>query len=273
MLFYQVGAGIQVPPNSSRIMKRWGILDQLEAVAVRPNNFILREYRKGDVLNTMNVLPTIETKYQAPYLHIHRADYHKILVAEAERVGTKIELDSTVTGMEFETGIIRRKDKPDLKFDLVIGADGLKSICRESLLGRADPPHLTGDFAYRAIVKVSDMRKNPLLKEFADTPNINYWMGPDSHVVVYLLQGGELCNIVLINPDNLPENVNMQKADLQEMRDYFTKWDPRLKALLETVQDTAKWRLQNSEEMKTWSHPSGKFALMGDACHATLPYL
>ena len=63
------------------------------------------------------------------------------------------------------------------------------------------------------------------------------------------------------------------KADLQEMRDFFDGWDPKLKTLLGMVQETTKWRLLNSEEMESWSHPSGKFALLGDACHATLPYL
>ena len=57
------------------------------------------------------------------------------------------------------------------------------------------------------------------------------------------------------------------------MRDFFAKWDPRLETLLSIAQETSKWRLQNSEEMKKWGHPSGKFALLGDSCHATLPYL
>jgi len=98
-------------------------------------------------------------------------------------------------------------------------------------------------------------------------------MGPSSHAVCYLLKGGDLYNIVLVCPDNLPELVNTAKADLQEMRDYFVNWDPKLRALLDMVQETSKWRLQNSHEMYTWSHDSGKFTLMGDACHATLPYL
>ena len=106
------------------------------------------------------------------------------------------------------------------------------------------------------------MKKHPDLRELAEKPAINYWMGPHGHVVCYLLQGGGLYNIVLICPDNL-----------QEMREFFAGWDPKLKTLLGLVQETTKWRLLNSEEMESWSHPSGSFALLGDACHATLPYL
>ena len=219
------------------------------------------------------MIPYAEDRYGAPYLHIHRADYHRILVAEAEHLGVRIILSATVLSIDFEKSLVKLRDKPDYEADLVLGADGLKSVCREALLGHPDPPHLTGDLAYRIIVKAEDMLKHPDLRDFAEKPAINYWMGPQCHAVCYLLKGGGLYNIVLICPDNLPEMVNTSKADLQEMRDIFEKWDPKLRALLGLVQETSKWRLQNSEEMTSWSHPSGKFCLLGDACHATLPYL
>lgn len=219
------------------------------------------------------MVPYAEERYSAPYLHIHRADYHRILVVEAERLGVRLQLGSTVTKIDFEKALIQTKDKPDFHADLILGADGLKSICRESLLGHLDPPHLTGDLAYRIVINVEDMKTHPDLRELVEKPAINYWMGPYGHVVCYLLQGGGLCNIVLICPDNLPEMTNTIKADLQEMREFFAGWDPKLKTLLEIVQETTKWRLLNSEEMESWRHPSGKFALLGDACHATLPYL
>lgn len=274
----QVGAGIQIPPNSTRILSRWGLLPALEAVSVRPQNFHLRSYRNGQILSTQPLIPHCEAVYGFPYLHIHRADYHKILVAEAERRGVEIVLDSFVTGIDFTsstTPLVHIKDRAEpFTADLIIGADGLKSVCREALLGRPDPPHLTGDLAYRIIVPASRMRAHPLLTDLISTPNINYWMGPDSHVVGYLLKGGDLYNIVIACPDNLPEFVSQQKADLAEMHALFSDWDPQLRALLELTDDTSKWRLQNSREMASWSHTlSGRFTLLGDACHATLPYL
>ncbi len=219
------------------------------------------------------MVPYAEQRYGNPYLHVHRADYHKILVKEAERLGVIIDLASSVTGIDFEKGTVHRSNKPDFQADLILGADGLKSVCRETLLGRPDPPRLTGDLAYRIVIKAKDMLARPELRCLIERPAINYWMGPNGHVVCYLLQGGGLYNIVLICPDNLPEMTNTAKADLQEMRDFFRNWDPRLKALLELVQESTKWRLLDSVEMERWSHPSGKFALLGDACHATLPYL
>ena len=269
----QIGAGIQIPPNSARILKRYGLLDKIESVSVRPRDFLIRSYRNGVILSRQNMVPYAEDRYGVPYLHIHRADFHRILVAEAERLGVKLQLGSTVTKIDFDTASIQIRDKPDVNADLMIGADGLKSICRESLLGHVDPPRLTGDLAYRIIIKAEDMKRHPDLRQLVERPAINYWMGPYGHVVCYLLQGGGLYNVVLICPDNLPEMLNTIKADLEEMREFFAEWDPKLKTLLGLVQETTKWRLLNSEELESWSHPSGKFALLGDACHATLPYL
>lgn len=241
---------------------------------MRPHSFILRSYRDGKILSTQPLIPHCESVYGVPYLHIHRADYHRILVEEAIRQGVDIRLNSFVTAVDFERPAvqIRNQGEPFVA-DLIVGADGLKSVCREALLGHPDPPHLTGDLAYRIVVEASAMKAHPLLAELVERPNINYWMGPDSHVVSYLLKGGSLYNIVLICPDNLPELVNQQKADLDEMHALFRNWDPQLRALLSLCKDTSKWRLQNSREMPSWSHPSGRFTLLGDACHATLPYL
>lgn len=225
------------------------------------------------MLSTQPTLSYCEDKYGAPYLHIHRADYHRVLVSRARELGVEIILGSRVTGIDFAAPAAKLEDGKVFKADLVIGADGLKSVCREALLGKKDPPRLTGDLAYRIIVPASKLRDVECLRELVDRPVINYWLGPDSHAVGYLLKGGDLYNMVLACPDNLPELVNTAKADLREMREIFSSWDPRLKALLELVQETSKWRLQNSEEMTNWCHEGGKFALLGDACHATLPYL
>ncbi|KAG8527881.1 uncharacterized protein KY384_006797 [Bacidia gigantensis] len=261
------------PPNASRILYHYGLLEKIEAVAVRPKAFMIRSYSDGKILNYLEMYRYAERRYGYPYLHIHRADYHRILVEEATRLGVDLRLGSSVTSIDFEASSVQLRGKPSFHADLLLGCDGLKSVCREALLGRPDPPLLTGDLAYRIVIKVEDMKQHPDLRELVEKPFIHYWLGPNSHVVLYLLQGGDLCNIVLISPDNLPDLVNTAKADVQEMMDFFQDWDPKLRKVLGLVQETTKWRLQNSEEMDSWTHSSGRFALLGDACHATLPYL
>lgn len=269
----QVGAGIQVPPNSSKILARWGLLDQIEAVAVKPNDFRLRSYKDGSLLSTQNLIPHAKAIYGAPYLHIHRADYHAILVREAIQLGVRIVLNARATGIDFARPAVLFENQTAFEADLIVGADGLKSKCRESMLGREDPPYLTGDLAYRIILRVEDMKKVPALHDLIEKPNIDYWMGPGCHAVSYMLQGGQTYNLVLICPDTLPEDLHILEADPEEMRLLFKDWDPRLRAMLDLVVETKKWRLRDSREMPTWTHPSGNFVLIGDACHATLPYL
>ena len=118
------------------------------------------------------------------------------------------------------------------------------------------------------------MRKHPILHELIENNSNDVWMGPDTFVVGYLLRGGGLYNIVLVHPDADPNSPDIaETASPQEMRELLDGWDPRLQALLSVVQKTQKWRMLTSREMSDWGHAGGKFVLLGDACHASLPYL
>ncbi|KAJ5832495.1 FAD binding domain containing protein [Penicillium riverlandense] len=269
----EVGAGIQIPPSSSRVLDEWGLLEKVRSVATLPHDFHLRS-RGGRILSTQNIRPSLEERYGYPYFQVHRAGYHRILTNEAIRLGVDLKLQASVLDIDFKKPSVMVKGDPDYEFtaDLIIGADGLRSRCRESLLGRADPPRLTGDLAYRSMVKVSDMQ-SPRLKDLVKKPCTNYWMGPNLHAMCYFIENDQICNIVLIIPDDLPEGVNVASADVEEMRESFRGFDPTLVELLEHVDNTLKWRLQDSVKMERWSHPDYKFVLLGDACHATLPYL
>ncbi|CAM6086633.1 unnamed protein product [Calypogeia fissa] len=270
----EVGAGIQIPPNSSSILKRWGLLPQMQSFSVEPQFFIFRSYKTGNILQKQPLNPDSDLKYGAPYFNIHRADFHHILVQEAQRLGVKIRLRATVQHINFEKPSLELKDGSEFHADIIVGADGINSVCREAILGRADPPHLTGDLAYRITVKAEDMKKHPELVDLTVRPSMNYWLGPDAHAISYpLKEGGGLYNIVLVRPDDMPELVHTAIANVQEMLDFFEHWDPKVRALVSIAQETLKWRLLSSTEMKQWSHPSGKCVLLGDAAHATLPYL
>ena len=117
------------------------------------------------------------------------------------------------------------------------------------------------------------MKKHPILHELIRDITNDIWMGPDTFVVGYLLKEGGFYNIVLVSLDNLPDAVDVSKATPQEMRELLKGWDPRLQTLLDLVEQTQKWRMLTSEEMQHWGHEAGTFVLLGDACHASLPYL
>ena len=238
----------------------------------------MRRWKDGHVLHAASV--KLADKYGTDIYYIHRADFHNILVEEATRLGVDIKLGCTVETIDFESGSVVLKPKAadeageTVNSDAIIGADGLNSICREHLLGKKDPPRRTGDLAYRLTVKASDMREHEILHELLEDMTNEVWLGPDIFVVGYLLKADGLYNIVLIAPDTiLAEETDVSGATPEEMRKLLKGWDPRLQALLNVVQHTQKWRMLYVQEMEYWGHDGGKFTLLGDAAHATLPYL
>ncbi len=269
----QIGAGIQVPPNTTRILKRWGVLEQLIKVSDRPKESVLRSYRDGRILSSLDLQKCSEELYDHPYLHVHRADYHTVLAEEFRRLGGSIATNSEVTSVNFNDSTVQIKGGPDIKADLIIGADGVKSISRELLLGRADPPRFSGDMAYRLVIREKDIRKHPNLVDLVNSGRINNWIGPDQHVMGYKLRDGDLFNVVIACTDTLPETTNMALAGAQELRDRVMGWDPDLEALVALAYEGSKGRLMRVDEMESWVHPLGRFVLLGDSCHATLPYL
>ncbi|KAL8828828.1 MAG: hypothetical protein Q9191_002364 [Dirinaria sp. TL-2023a] len=275
--FHHVGAGIQIPPNAARILQHWSLLPAIEPQSVHSYELRVRRWEDGRILSTSS--DRIADKYGTDIYYIHRADFHAVLAEEATRLGVTIRLGCAVEAIEFESGTVILKanaastDGERIQSDVIVGADGLNSVCRELLLGRKDPPRRTGDLAYRLTVKVSDMRRYEILHELIEHMSNDLWIGPDIFVVGYLLQEDGLYNIVLVAPDTIPEDVDVSKATPEEMKELLKGWDPRLQALLGVVQQTQKWRMLTSREMGNWGHKGGKFVLLGDAAHASLPYL
>jgi salicylate hydroxylase len=185
----------------------------------------------------------------------------------------EFRLGSKIANINFSKTSIQTRDGDEFHADFIVGADGMGSICRELLLGRPDPPRLTGIMAYRIQIDVEDKMQHPELVEFVLEHNLTEWFGPRAHAVGYLMRKEGPYNVVLVTPDNLPESVLTAKGDVQEMLNLFKDWDPKLRTILSFVKEVLKWRLVQADEMKQWSHPSGSFILIGDACHATLPNL
>ncbi|KAJ4345823.1 uncharacterized protein N0V89_011958 [Didymosphaeria variabile] len=275
----EIGAGIQVLPNSSRVLFSWGMEEQLTRHATRPRqcNYL---HWKGAKLAHMDFHEYAE-ELGTPFWDFHRANLHLELLNRATELGATMETNSKVANIEYEypeegrtIAVAVLEDGSKRKADLIVGADGINSRCREILLGRTDPPVLTGDLAYRLLLNTEDMMKDPELKSFIENPQVNYWMGPDAHAVNYVLRGGKLFNMVLLVPDDMPAGANTVAGNVEEMCALYKDWDPRIPKLLALCESVFKWRLCIRPNLNpTWSHESGAFTILGDAAHATLPYL
>ena len=214
----------------------------------------------------------------APFWDFHRANLHRCLLDRAVELGADLKTNAKVDGFTVSedgmTATVQLADGTTMTADLLIGADGINSKLREVLVGHVDPPELTGDLAYRLLLNTKDMLADPELRPFIEDPQVNYWIGPDAHAVNYVLKGGELFNMVLLVPDDLPPGSNIGPGNVEEMRALYKDWDPRIGKMLKLCESVLKWRLCIRSGLEpSWSHPSGAVTLLGDAVHATLPYL
>ncbi|KAG0132105.1 hypothetical protein HOY82DRAFT_484106 [Tuber indicum] len=272
----EIGAGIQIHPNASKILTAWGMRETLLQYATLPKQVNMIGW-KGNHISHMNFAEHAK-RYNSPFWDFHRASLHKCLLDRAVELGSKVLMNSRVDHVEFgQLGgacTVLLHNGRRLSADLVVGADGINSVLRERLVGRPDKPTPTGDLAYRLLIKTKDMMGDPELRGFVTDPQVNYWMGPDAHAVNYVLKGGEEFNMVLLVPDDIPEGgATTVEGNVDEMRAIYKDWDPRIGKLLALCESVYKWKLCIREELPNWSHPSGTFTLLGDSAHATLPYL
>ena len=235
----------------------------------------MRSYKDSFELSNQRLGCMIEDLYSAPYLVIHRADLHHILLQEARRLGVKINLNRHFTKINFSEPSVELSNGEKSIADIVLGADGERSACRDALLGYSTPPHDSGDHVFRITIKASDILQHKDLVDLIQPPCINLWVGPGAHAMTYALKRDGLLNIVLTCAHDISTTVQHgpQKADIAEARKAFSQWDAKFQSLLSIAQSCSKWTLLQAPIATHWTHPDGKFALLGDSAHAMLPFL
>ncbi|KAI0942295.1 hypothetical protein AcW1_002961 [Taiwanofungus camphoratus] len=176
----EVGAGIQVSPNVTRLLIRWGLAEALSQIAVKPEAIVFRRYSDGERVGYTRKM----NAFHAPYYHIHRADFHKLLYDLAAPNMT-LRLNSTVVAVDPEAPSLTLASGEVAHGDLIIGADGVKSTIQQIVLGYAAPAQPTGDATYRALIPTQLMLADPDLKSFVEIPEMTIWMAPRRHLVGY----------------------------------------------------------------------------------------
>ncbi|KIM69526.1 hypothetical protein SCLCIDRAFT_12991 [Scleroderma citrinum Foug A] len=267
----EIGAGIQVSPNVSRQLIRWGLEKKLQEIAIKPEALTFRRWCTGETISRTKWGESMEKNYGAPYYHIHRADLHRIMYDLAEphvdiRTNCRVvSMNPSIPTLTLQTGEI-------VYADLVIGADGVKSLSRQYVMGEPDEPTPTGDAAYRAVIPTELLLADPELKDLVETPEMVGWLGPQRHIMGYNIRAKKEYNLVMCFTDHDPEAPEKAEIKADKIKAEYEGWEPRIQKLLSFIPSAIKWKLLDHAPLKSWVHRDGKLALLGDSCHPMLPY-
>ena len=264
----EVGAGVQMGPNGSRVLHALGLEDALQRVQFAPARREIRLWNTGETWNWFELGPVAVQRHGTPHLMLHRRDLHDLL-ADAVR---REKADAIHIGWRC-TGVTQTGDAVEVRFDggrtvpgaLAIGADGIHSKIRASLF-RLDAPEFTGCIAWRGLVPFERL---PASVSRSSGTN---WLGPYGHVLHYPVRRGELLNFVgMVERDDWQVESWTIAGTTDELANDFRGWHADVQAIIENIDVPYKWGLCVRPPMPRWSE--GRVTLLGDACHPTLPFL
>jgi salicylate hydroxylase len=265
--FGEVGAGVQLGPNATRVLRRLGLGDALREAGFHPGAVRLMRWEDSTPLSEQPLAAAAEREFGSPYYTLYRPDLIALLATELPpsvvRLGTTvIGIDTTDDGRV----AVKLADGSAEAADVVIGADGTHSTIRAATVGDV-AARFSGMAAYRALVPHHRVQSS-------ETAVVRNWLGPHQHLVAYPVgRDARYINLVCVVPEpswtteawNIPGSVT-------DLRRHFDGWSAELTTLLDAVEEPVfKWALYDREPLARWS--TATTTLLGDACHPMLPFL
>jgi salicylate hydroxylase len=259
----EIGAAVNVSPQAVKALQAIGVGDKVAAVANSSPGIYTRNMQTGEFLE-LNDRKKAAARYGAPYYTFHRADLLDALASGLDH--SAIHLGHRLTGIA-EQGdriMLAFANGAQVEAEIVIGADGVRSVIRQALYGE-DNPTYTGQMVWRALLDGRDVPEEVL----EPTGHVQ-WVGPGCHLLAYYIRGKKLVNIVTQeDTDKWVEEGWSTRGDPDEMRLSFPNPEPRLEKLLSLVTGCSKWGLFTRPLTQNWGR--GRIQLIGDAAHAMLP--
>ncbi len=272
-VFSEVGAGLQLSPNVTRLLNRLGVLEALFTRATVTKAIALLSAKTGETLLSLSTTAISQTD-TAPFLAVHRADLQAVLVAKALettdisiRTGLTFQSVSDLNG-KVEVSFLHGEEPHRVEADVLIGADGVWSTVRSAVPGHSDTRH-SGYTAWRATVPVTDALPDAFRNLCANW-TVGAFLSPGAHLVAYPLRNGSLLNLVLVTPGTDSTHGWDNSVDLAVLAQTLEQFEPLLRDCLASVTNWRSWPLHGCPPEGAWT--SGRVALAGDAAHAMTPF-
>lgn len=263
------GAGIQLTPNATRVLFQLGLQEALGAIAHEPQILETRHWKTGRVLCKVPLQRIVAQYCDFPFLQIHRSTLIEILRKKClDQANIELMADVEVVKIEQSTNEVSLySSNGKFSAPMVVGADGIHSTVSK-FIGNIKQPKFSGWQAWRTILY------DPTFSHPGST-NFNVWCGTTGHVVHYPVNAQRTYNFVFVT--NTTETLSgkwKQSGSQVELRDYFQGWHPEVDGIIAQIdqQQLFRWGLFCRARTKcVWS--SHRIILIGDAIHATMPFL
>jgi salicylate hydroxylase len=269
----EIGAGLQIGPNGVKVLCALGLEPSLEGLAFEPTEIVSVDWQTAAQRFRQPLQAIATEQFGAPYITAHRADLHRLL--RAKMPDSVVTLNARCTGVtSSDNGAVATfADGREVEADLIVGADGIRSIVRECLFGAA-PARFTEQIGWRAILPIElvPTRVGPDKSVRIERTEYVGWIGPAGHVICYPIRGGNLYNMFVGRVSTQwAEESWTAPSNKEEMLTAFAGWNDALLEMLNNVEHVFKWGIYDRDPLTHWTH--GRVTLLGDAAHPMMPTL
>lgn len=263
--FWRVGSGITLGPNTAKVMRRLGAEEAMVRTGIKPDAYVSRDAKTGETLNELLFDREAEQRFGGPFVNIHRADLHQILVSKV-KPGT-IRFNHELAGLTHSLNAVTLEfaNGNRVESDIVIGADGIRSIVRDAIQGK-QPPNYVGKVAVRAVFpaeKLAGLQIRDCTK----------WWDDDRHLIAYYMSDRrDECYVMgAIPSDEWQEDTPPREGTRKELLESFPTAHPDMSGLMLAAETVQLLPICYRARNDAWS--DGAVVLAGDACHAVPPFM
>jgi len=266
--FGEIGFGIQLGPNALATLERLGVREALEPSCFYPNNLVMQDATNGREVTRIHLKGGFRARYGWPYAVIHRRDLHGALIDACRALPELVSLETSSGLKSFRQDGARvqavLEDGREVEGEVLICADGLRSVGRAQILGDGEP-RVSGHVAHRGVVPMDQVSDTRFLDDMV------IWAGPGLHLVQYRLRGGTVLNNVAVIESEEYKQGKPDWGSFAEVERSFSGVIPYVRDCLRFISPERSWAMCDRDPRPGWT--VGNVTLLGDAAHPTLQYL